>query len=218
MKGRYRRPFVLLCLRHNGNEGTPRRARAPKQTMTPRSTFAARALPAWLLVAVSLLIALWGHRAAAAEDQFLEPEKAFRFSARAADDRHVEVLFQITPGYYMYRERFSVSAAQATLGAVGLPPGKVKYDETFQKDVETYRGELRVRVPVDKAPASFVLNVVSQGCADAGLCYPPMTSAATVSLAAFGGDGSARVQTAAADAGTLALPAAATTSEPFRLA
>ena len=114
----------------------------------------------------------------------------------------------------MYRERFSVAAPQATLGAVALPPGKVKYDETFQKDVETYRGELRVRVPVDKAPASFVLNVVSQGCADAGLCYPPMTSTATVSLAAFGGDGSARVQVAAADAGpAVGLPAAATGSD-----
>ncbi|HSW23880.1 MAG TPA: protein-disulfide reductase DsbD [Burkholderiaceae bacterium] len=182
--------------------------------MTPRSISTAQGLPAWPLVVVGLLIALCGRLAAAAEDQFLEPEKAFRFSARAADDRHVEVLFQITPGYYMYRERFSAAAPQATLGAVALPPGKVKYDETFQKDVETYRGELRVRVPVDKAPASFVLNVVSQGCADAGLCYPPMTSSATVSLVAFGGDGSARVQVAAADAGPAAgLPAVATGSD-----
>ena len=144
-------------------------------------------------------------RAADANQEFLEPEQAFRFSARAADDRHVEVLFKITPGYYMYRERFSVASDDATLGAVAMPAGKVKFDETFQKNVETYRNELRVSVPVDKAPANFVLNVVSQGCADAGLCYPPMTSTAAVSLAAFGGDGSARVQLAAADSGAFGL-------------
>ena len=167
--------------------------------MTLLPTFRQR-LPQWLLAALLLATAVIGLTAHAAEDQFLEPEKAFRFSVRAADERHVEVLFQIAPDYYMYRERFEVKSPDATLGAVALPPGKVKFDETFQKDVETYRNELRVRVPVQKAPARFALHVVSQGCADAGLCYPPMTSTAQVSLAAFGGDGSARVTAANADA------------------
>jgi thioredoxin:protein disulfide reductase len=153
-----------------------------------------------LLAIVSLVLCALGTRALAAEDQFLEPEKAFRVSVRAADERHVEVLFQIAPNYYMYRERFSVTSPDATLGPVTLPQGKVKFDETFQKDVETYRNELHVRVPVEKAPARFALNVVSQGCADAGLCYPPMTSTAQASLTAFGGDGSARVTAANADA------------------
>jgi thioredoxin:protein disulfide reductase len=168
--------------------------------MTLLPTFGQR-LPHWLLAAALLLaIAVMCLGAHAAEDQFLEPEKAFRLSVRAADERHVEVLFQITPNYYMYRERFEVKSPDATLGAVVLPPGKVKFDETFQKDVETYRNELRVRVPVQSAPARFALHVVSQGCADAGLCYPPMTSTAQVSLVAFGGDGSARVTAANADA------------------
>ena len=74
------------------------------------------------------------------------------------DERHVEVLFQITPNYYMYRERFEVKSPEATLGPVVMPQGKVKFDETFQKDVETYRNELRVRVPVEKAPARFSLT------------------------------------------------------------
>jgi thiol:disulfide interchange protein DsbD len=167
--------------------------------MTSPSHFAQR-LQVWLVRGLALVMLCVAAPARSADDQFLEPEKAFRFSARAADERHVEVLFQITPGYYMYRERFSVASTEATLGAVTLPTGKVKFDETFQKNVETYRNDLRVSVPVDKAPASFVLNVVSQGCADAGLCYPPMTSSARISLAAFGGDGSARVQAAAVDA------------------
>jgi thiol:disulfide interchange protein DsbD len=164
--------------------------------MTAR-IFSTGHLRVWLLAALALWMSLG---ARAAEDQFLEPEKAFRLSVRAADERHVEVLFQITPNYYMYRERFEVKSPEATLGAVVMPQGKIKFDETFQKDVETYRNELRVRVPVEKAPARFALSVVSQGCADAGLCYPPMTSTAQISLTAFGGDGSARVTAANVDA------------------
>ena len=128
----------------------------------------------------------------AADEQFLEPEKAFRFSARAGDDKTVEVLFQITPGYYMYREKLRFDAADASLGVAQVPPGKVKYDESFQKNLETHRGDLRIRVPVVQAGSTFKLQVVSQGCADAGLCYPPMTSSAQVSLVGFGGDGSVR--------------------------
>jgi thiol:disulfide interchange protein DsbD len=154
----------------------------------------------WLLATLVLASALLALRVQAADDQFLEPEKAFRPSVRAADERHVEVLFQIAPNYYMYRERFEVKSPDATLGALSMPSGKVKFDETFQKEVETYRNELRVRVPVQKAPARFSLQVVSQGCADAGLCYPPMTSVAEVSLTAFGGNGSARVTAANVDA------------------
>lgn len=180
------------------------------------STVRAHCLPAWLLAMLMLWLAAAGATRAATADepQFLESEQAFRFSVRAADDRHVEVRFKITPGYYMYRERFAVTSPEATLGPLAMPTGKIKFDDTFQKDVESYRDELRVSVPVDKAPASFVLNVVSQGCADAGLCYPPMTSTAKVSLVAFGGDGSARVQVAAADTGVPALSGSAIPASP----
>jgi thiol:disulfide interchange protein DsbD len=179
--------------------------------MTPTPSLAQR-LQHWLLFGLGAVMAGHAGVARAAEEQFLEPEKAFVFSARAADERHVEVLFRIAPAYYMYRERLSVTSPDATLGAVALPAGKVKFDETFQKNVETYRNELRVSVPVDKAPSSFTLNVVSQGCADAGLCYPPMTSSAQISLAAFGGNGSARVQMAVADVAMATTPAATPTS------
>ncbi len=174
-----------------------------------RSSWGSAAL-ALLWACVALVSAPVAH---AAEDQFLEPEKAFRFSARAADERSVEVLFDITPGYYMYREQLKFSSDKATLSAAELPQGKVKFDETFQKNVETYRGQLRIRLPVAQAAGPFQLNVVSQGCADAGLCYPPMTSTAVVSLIGFQGDGTARVQAAvdAANTGNAALvsPAAA---------
>ena len=131
-------------------------------------------------------------REAHAADDFLEPQKAFQFSARPLDAKSVEVRFEVAPGYYLYREQFRFAATGASLGTPVLPAGKIKFDETFQKNVETYRGDVRIVVPVEQAGGDFKLLTTSQGCADAGLCYPPMQSAASVSLVGFGGSGTAR--------------------------
>ncbi|MEP6876012.1 MAG: protein-disulfide reductase DsbD [Burkholderiales bacterium] len=145
----------------------------------------------WLrLVAVALLLA--GGQAARAADEFLEPDIAFKLAARAADDRTVEVTVTALPGYYLYREQFKFEAVGATLGAPVMPQGKVKFDETFQKNVETYRDAVRIAIPVQQAPARFQLLVSSQGCADAGLCYPPLQRGIEVALKGFGGDGTVR--------------------------
>ena len=143
------------------------------------------------LLLLLLCVTAW---TGAAED-FLPPEQAFRFDARALDERTVEVGFTVADGYYLYREQFKFAASGdgVALGQAQLPAGKVKFDETFQKDVETYRARVVVRLPVTAAPTTFRLLVTSQGCADQGLCYPPMVSAAAVQLAGFGGDGSVRV-------------------------
>ena len=128
---------------------------------------------AWLMCLLCWLG--WGAAAHAADD-FLEPEKAFMVSARIVDAGKAEVLIRIAPGYYLYREPFRFTAQGASLGTPDIPPGKVKFDENFRKNVETYRGELRIGLPVLAATGAFSLAVVSQGCADAGLCYPPLTT------------------------------------------
>ncbi|WP_306395263.1 protein-disulfide reductase DsbD [Telluria beijingensis] len=125
-----------------------------------------------ILVAVfSLIIARPGQ---AAEQDFLDPAVAFRFEARMADPQTAEITYVIAPEYYMYRERFAFKASGAgiTLGEPQIPPGKVKYDPTFEKDLETHTGTLTIRIPVEGA-GPFTLLATSQGCADAGLCYPP---------------------------------------------
>ena len=122
-------------------------------------------------------------------DDLLEPEKAFVFSARAVDASTIEVRFAIAKGYYMYRERFKVEAdppASARFGEPAYPAGERKKDEFFG-EVETYRGEVSFRVPVVEGSGTIGLKVVSQGCADAGVCYAPMDSLARVTLAAAGG-------------------------------
>ena len=122
-------------------------------------------------------------------DNLLEPEKAFRFSARALDASSVEVNFAIADGYYMYRERFKFTAdgnPAVRLGAPEFPRGIPHKDEFFG-ETQVYRQNVRIRLPVE-GEGRFDLKVISQGCADAGVCYVPMESGASLQLAAAGGE------------------------------
>ncbi|SDQ91735.1 thiol:disulfide interchange protein DsbD [Paraburkholderia fungorum] len=129
---------------------------------------------------------------ARADDNFLDPAVAFKFSATEKPGE-VDVTYKIADGYYMYRERFAFATRNgtATIGEPQLPAGHVKFDETFNKNVETYRNELTIRIPVKQAAGPFDLAVTSQGCADAGICYPPMERVYHVSGAALQPAGSA---------------------------
>jgi len=123
---------------------------------------------------------------ARADDNFLPADQAFSFSA-AEQPGAVDVHFTIADGYYMYRERFAFATRNgtATLGTPDIPKGLIKFDPTFQKDEETYRGQLTIHVPVKSASGPFELVVTSQGCADAGICYPPAQHVYHVSGAAL---------------------------------
>jgi thiol:disulfide interchange protein DsbD len=127
-----------------------------------------------LLFALAAMLAA-GHTKAA--DDYLEPDAAFKFSARMQDAGTVAITYEIADGYYMYRERFKFTAESATLGNPSFPAGKVKFDDTFQKNVETYRHTVTITIPV-QAPGLFTLKATSQGCADAGLCYAPQDASA----------------------------------------
>ncbi len=108
-----------------------------------------------------------------ADQDFLDPAVAFKFSA-SEQAGEVVAHYKIADGYYMYRERFAfaVKSGDATLGPADIPKGQVKFDETFNKNVETYRGEIAIPIPVVHASGPFDLAVTSQGCADKGICYP----------------------------------------------
>jgi len=114
----------------------------------------------------------------------LDPEQAYKFSARALDANTLEARWQIADGYYMYREkiRFTAAPDSIKLGEPRFPAGEVKDDEFFGR-VETYRRDLRIRIPVEAGGAdSLVLKANSQGCWDQGVCYPPTPQQATVKL------------------------------------
>jgi len=135
-----------------------------------------------------LLLAFAG-LARAAEPELLEPDKAFRFAARLKDARSIEVIYQIAPGYYMYRDkfRFTLAPASAKAGAPQLPAGKKHRDEFFG-EVETYRGSLSILLPFEISDAglpAIQLTAVSQGCADIGVCYVPHEQKAELRLASL---------------------------------
>jgi thiol:disulfide interchange protein DsbD len=149
-------------------------------------SYPARLLARLVLLVIACIGLGAGLATLARADDFLDPSVAFRFSADE-QPREVDVHFKIADGYYLYRERFqfAVKSGTATLGTAQLPAGHVKFDPTFQKNVETYRGDLTVRVPVQAASGPFELAVTSQGCADAGICYPPAEHVYRVSGAAL---------------------------------
>ena len=118
--------------------------------------------------------------------ELLEPEKAFRFSARMVAGPAVEVHFAIAPGYYLYRDRLRFAAegqGAVTLGAPELPPALPHKDEFFG-ETPIYRKQVSIRVPVH-GEGALRLKVISQGCADVGVCYVPMESRAMLQTASL---------------------------------
>jgi len=132
----------------------------------------------WAFVCVGLMSTL---QARASQDDFLDPEKAFVLTTQMSGEDTIRLRFKIANGYYMYRERFSfkLDTDVVTLGEAKFPVGEVKYDPTFDKKMELYFKEAVIFLPIspwptDKTAVSFVLTVTGQGCAVAGICYPPM--------------------------------------------
>jgi thioredoxin:protein disulfide reductase len=130
----------------------------------------------------------------AGDDEFLSPDQAFRFDAIPEGTDRVRLNWEITEGYYLYRARIKVRtpSTNAQLGAPQFPPGQVKMDEYFGKQ-EVYHHELAVSVPVARSSGGELelpLEVTYQGCAEAGLCYPPQTKSVVVRLAGSAGSGS----------------------------
>jgi thiol:disulfide interchange protein DsbD len=119
-------------------------------------------------------------------EEFLDPAIAFKPTARALDGQTIEVNYEIAKGYYLYRDKFkfAVEGESARLGMAQIPKGKEKDDENFGK-VEVYYKSVAIRVPVERNASgalSLKLNVTSQGCADAGVCYPPQSQVLSVAL------------------------------------
>jgi thiol:disulfide interchange protein DsbD len=166
-----------------------------------------------LVALLLLLLALPFSNPVRAADDFLDPDVAFRFSA-SEQPGEVLVHYKIADGYYMYRERFAFATRNGTgtIGDAQLPAGHVKFDQTFQKNVETYRGDLTIRIPVKSASGAFDLAVTSQGCADAGICYPPMERVYHVNGAALKAAATGAATTAVASPSTSALTATSSES------
>ncbi|MDW5415625.1 protein-disulfide reductase DsbD [Iodobacter sp. CM08] len=137
------------------------------------------------LIGMALCTALFAGTAFAEEPSFLEPEQALKMTAKAKDHQTVEVRFAIAEGYYLYKNKVKISADQGVELAIGEFPPSLSHDDPNFGKVETYRQQVVLPVNIKNATSSsFKLTVISQGCADAGLCYPPITQIANIKLPA----------------------------------
>jgi thiol:disulfide interchange protein DsbD len=129
-----------------------------------------------ILLATSALAADGLLKKKAGPTQFLKVDEAFELMPLGWKDGVAEVSWRIAPEYYLYRDKLKFTApASIKLGKAELPPSLPYEDEHFGA-TQIYRDMLTVRVPFTKdAKGKLSVTVTYQGCADAGLCYPPQT-------------------------------------------
>jgi thiol:disulfide interchange protein DsbD len=149
----------------------------------------------------------------AADDEFLDPDQAFPFQVDVNDATTLVARWTVAEGYYLYRDKISFTLQQSqdvALGPISIAQGKVKHDEFFGQ-VEIFEHDFDVLLPLvrkNTAQTNVTLQTVYQGCAKAGLCYPPITKAVTLTLPQTD-----RLESAA-DAATPSLGAVATANTP----
>ena len=133
----------------------------------------------FLKILIALLVLL-AAQVFAAQD-FLPPEKAFRVEATWLENSNqIEIEFIPAKGYYIYQEslKFDVGIEASKLYKISpaLPLGIEKFDETFQKKLQVYKQPFMVLLAVKPVAGNPIhAEVTLQGCAEAGICYPPMT-------------------------------------------
>jgi thiol:disulfide interchange protein DsbD len=130
--------------------------------------------------------ALGAGKASTSEPDFLSPDEAFHFSALADGPDKIRLIWGITDGYYLYRARIKASSDgdSAKLGELVLPTGETKVDEYFGKQ-EVYHHDIVGSISVARSGVGQLavpLKITYQGCATAGLCYPPITKTVSVVL------------------------------------
>ena len=111
--------------------------------------------------------------------EFVPVEQAYQFNLKV-EQKALVFDWTIRDGYYLYRDRFSFRSLdrQIRLEQPLFESGLVKWDEFFEQDLEVYYDTTSVRVPFTEdgsglSTSQLNLEIESQGCADAGLCYPP---------------------------------------------
>jgi len=122
-----------------------------------------------------------------AQNELLPPEQAFQFFASVKDAGTLHVNWEIAQDYYLYREKIQLALVRADgirLGTYSIPRGTPKHDEAFGQ-VEIFHNELGFDIPLVRSGTSaqtITLEAKYQGCADRGVCYPPMSKTIDLEL------------------------------------
>ena len=115
--------------------------------------------------------------------EFLPVEQAYQLAVSVGENQLL-LNWTITDGYYLYRDRFKFNAVDPSsqLQQPVFQAGKVKWDEYFEAELEVYYHSTIVSLPFSTAAQQIELQIESQGCSDAGLCYPPYKQWLTIDL------------------------------------
>ena len=116
--------------------------------------------------------------------EFVPVEQAYSLNV-VVEDQRLLLNWTIRDGYYLYRDRFKFGSvdAKTVLAAPQFARGLVKWDDYFEKELEVYYQQTSVELPFTSDANRLSLQIESQGCADAGLCYPPYKQWLDIDLA-----------------------------------
>lgn len=119
----------------------------------------------------------WMRDSESNETDFLPPNVAFR-TAASIEGTDVKIRWVIADGYYLYKQKMEITAESPDLvvGTPELPPGQMKTDQ-YLGTQEIYTQQVEVSAPftrTDGGAHPMQIKVTYQGCAEAGLCYPPI--------------------------------------------
>jgi thioredoxin:protein disulfide reductase len=120
------------------------------------------------------------------QPDFLPPDKAFGLDVSVRDARTLQANFNVTPTYYLYRDKITFTFADSVVKvtAVKFPKGETKHDPNFG-DTEVFHQSFQALVTLNRASNAttrVTLNAVYQGCSEEGLCYPPITKTLQINL------------------------------------
>ena len=123
------------------------------------------------------------------EGAFLHPDIAYVLSTKVTSHQMIDAQWKMAKGYYLYRDKFQIkvkSPTDVSVGSLTLPPGKLKQDPYFG-DVEVYYDNVKATAQLSFAssiPNNVEFEITYEGCADAGLCYPPTTKIVNLAIPA----------------------------------
>ncbi|HEY0665855.1 MAG TPA: protein-disulfide reductase DsbD [Gallionella sp.] len=121
------------------------------------------------------------------QQDFLPPDQAFSLEVVARDANTLQANFNVTPGYYLYRDKVRLTTEDAGVGivAVNLPKGEMKQDPNFGA-VEVFHNSFQGELLIKGAAGAVTLHATYMGCSEQGLCYAPIEKVIRVALPAAG--------------------------------
>ena len=107
------------------------------------------------------------------QPKFVRVNEAFPFNFVQKD--HAVILdWDIRDGYYLYQHKIKITSDHAVLGQITMPP-PIEHKDAYYGEVKIYTTPLSLTIPIEEADSKATITVSYQGCAKAGLCYPPET-------------------------------------------